>query len=58
MEVKDTNISQFSIEYLKTINMLHTFFQSIKDWKIEEYIEPCENLIRCFRNDGECLMMM
>lgn len=47
------NVNEFPIEYLKTINLLNIFFASSKEWRIEKYIEQCENLIQCLERSSE-----
>lgn len=36
------NIKEFSMEYIKTINLLSDFFDCLENWNVEKYIKQCE----------------
>ena len=51
--MKIMNIKEFPSEYLKMINLLNSFWGSLENWSVEEYIKQCEELIHCLINANE-----
>lgn len=53
MEMKSLNIKEFSMEYIKTINLLSDFFDCLENWNVEKYIKQCEDLVQCLEESSE-----
>ena len=51
--MKRLDIKEFPMEYIKIVNSLNNFFDSLENWSVEKYIEQCEELVQCLEESGE-----
>ena len=51
--MKRWDIKEFPMEYIKIVNSLNNFFDSLENWSVEKYIEQCEELVQCLEESGE-----
>lgn len=52
-EMKVMDIKEFSSEYFKIIDFVHSFFSSLENWNVEEYITQCGKIIQYLKNASD-----